>query len=502
MSNVEVSSGGLSATSASGLPVGTVRALIAIGLMILGFALFLPTTLSLNVRWQDTVARAYTHGYLIVAISLWLLWRGRAAWAQPRVKPSIPAFLCVIAGGLVWLIAYRAGLQIVHQALLPCIIAAAVWTCFGWPLTRRMALPLAYLGFAIPLWDAINPLLQSMSTMAVRVLLGFVGVPAYFVGNTFQIPAGSFEIADGCSGLHFFIVAIAIAVLYGEVNRDSLRTRVKLVVLAATLAIVTNWVRVFIIVMAGHLTDMQHSLVSKEHYTFGWFLFAGTMLLYFLIVRRWPAEDEGVDSTPAEAPTPGRSAIPLKGLGLAALGMLFAPMINALDQIGDRTAGSADANQPVTVEAPAGWVEQTPTRSWSPVFEGVDAEVRHEFRKGNVTIEAYVAVYYEQRQHKELINHGNSLLGTEMKADSQAAGPGEWQEVRAHDAAGNSWLLWYAYRVGNRWHSRPLSVQLDYATQSLYADPVSSAVLLRSRCAADCESSRAELTQFVSATWP
>ena len=46
---------------------------------------------------------------------------------------------------------------------------------------------------------------------AVRVLLRTVGIPAYFDGLQFQIPAGSFEIAGGCSGLHFLIVALAIA---------------------------------------------------------------------------------------------------------------------------------------------------------------------------------------------------------------------------------------------------------------------------------------------------
>ena len=51
-----------------------------------------------------------------------------------------------------------------------------------------------------------------------------------------HVPAGSLEIAGGCSGLHFFIVGVAIAALYGELNRDSLRTRVQLVALAALLA--------------------------------------------------------------------------------------------------------------------------------------------------------------------------------------------------------------------------------------------------------------------------
>ena len=39
----------------------------------------------------------------------------------------------------------------------------------------------------------------------------------------------------------------------------------------------TNWCAFFIIVVAGHLTDMQHHLVTDEHYSFGWYMFAGMM---------------------------------------------------------------------------------------------------------------------------------------------------------------------------------------------------------------------------------
>jgi len=55
------------------------------------------------------------------------------------------------------------------------------------------------------------------------------------VDNYVHIPSGTFEIAGGCSGLHFFIVALAISALYGELQRDSIKIRVALICLAALL---------------------------------------------------------------------------------------------------------------------------------------------------------------------------------------------------------------------------------------------------------------------------
>src|SRR5688572_18995847 len=65
-------------------------AFIAIGSFVAVFALYWPTTLSLFDRWQDTVHRTYTHGYFIVALSVWLVWRARAAYAEAPLRPFLP----------------------------------------------------------------------------------------------------------------------------------------------------------------------------------------------------------------------------------------------------------------------------------------------------------------------------------------------------------------------------------------------------------------------------
>src|SRR5689334_10321655 len=105
--------------------IQNLRALGAIVLVVLGFVLFWPTTLSLIEQWEDTVRRTYTHGYLIVALTLWLLWRNRSQWAQVELRPSLLPAIAVVAASIVWLITYRAGVRIGHEALLPAMIFGA-----------------------------------------------------------------------------------------------------------------------------------------------------------------------------------------------------------------------------------------------------------------------------------------------------------------------------------------------------------------------------------------
>lgn len=492
MSKAEASPGELSAASADSSAIGRVRALAAIGIVLLTAALFWPTVASLMVSWQDTAMRTYTHGYLVVALSLWLLWRGRSRWADVSSGVSIPGFVLLIGLGFAWLVAYHAGLQFIHRALLPLIIASAVLTCFGPALAWRMGLPLAYLYFAVPVWDAINPLLQGISVFAVRTLLRLVGIPAYFEGNTFHIPAGAFEIADGCSGLHFFIVALSIAVLYGEFNRDSLRTRIKLVLFAGALAMLTNWLRILVIVIAGHLTDMQHYFVSKEHYTFGWWVFAGMMVAFFLVVQRWPVVGSKAPARPAGPPT---SAIPPLGAGMALAGLLFAPLWNLLANGNPDPAALRPSHRQVT-----GWERGPLTDSdWQPVFKGADLQERSEYQADGVRIESFTALYALQEQGKELMDYENSPLGPTLRAQGHDLPAAAWNQVVVDDTRGARWLLWYIYRVGERQLTGSLRMQVEYGVRSLFGAPPSAIVAVRTRCEDDCRAAQARLSNFVAA---
>jgi exosortase A len=469
-----------------------IRAVALMGLVIATFAAFWPTLLSLRERWEDTVGRTYTHGYIVVLLVFWMIWRDRDRLAAAPAKPFLPAVLLAVAGAIGWLVAYRAGLQIVHQAALPPLIAVAVLAAFGWRVLRVLAFPLAWLYLAVPVWDAILPLLNSISVFAVRFLLRVADVPAFFVNNRFEVPYGTFEIADGCSGVHFFVVALTVSLLYGEVNRDPVRTRVKLVVFALLLAMATNWIRIFIIVLAGYLTDMTHSLVVNEHYTFGWYMFAGMMVMYFLVVRRWPAPD----TPPAVTIDSTAAAIPRRGVAVAMFGLALAPLTLLVDS--NRATPAALEK---VMSAGAGAIHPAPTPGWAPVFPNADATSTGAF--GDV--EFHVAGFASQGQGKELAGFGTSLLGETLHRSrvARADVPAPWNESAAVDESGRRWLLWSAYRMDDRWYRNAMRLQIEYGIRSLAGAPAAAVVGLRARCDSDdCAGARRALLQVIETHYP
>ena len=464
-------------------------------LVYLPFAAFWPSTLSLAIRWEDVVHRTYTHGYLVLAISAWMLWRDRVSLAREMPRPFYPAAAVVFGLVLVWLVAFRAGIQIVHQSILPLVSWAAVLACLGWSMARRAILPIGYLYFAVPVWDAVNSTLQEVSVFAVRQLLKVAGVPAYFVGNTFQIPEGSFEIADGCSGLHFMVVALAIGVLYGEVNRESWRNRIILVLMAGAMAALTNWVRIFVIVMAGHLTDMQHYLIRGEHYNFGWMMFAVMMVLFFLLSRFLPPsvpvqESRAVDTSPYWAHPVSR---PVMAVVLGAVGC--APVSIYL---GTRTAPTG-SHLPMLPVNSQDWREETPGQStWHPRFVGVDEQIWKNFIKDGQVVEVFAARYWQQSQGREVAGFENAPFGEGARVMSTGARAPLplWNESRVRDAEGREWIVWSAYLIEGAWFTSSLHAQVYYGWSSLFSSPSSTAVLLRAACQPDCASGQQALVAF------
>ncbi len=364
---------------------------------------------------------------------------------------------------------------------MPLLVLATIWAAAGMALTRRVAFAVLYLYFALPVWDAINPLLQSLTAHVNVWLTRMVGIPVTMEANVIQIPAGSFEIAGGCSGLHFFIVALAIAALQGEIDRDDLRSRWLLLGIAAALALVTNWLRVFIIIVAGQLTDMQHFLVKVDHYYFGWFLFVFALALYLYVSSRVP---RGNGSEPSSVPQPAAAS---RGRTVAATAFAVAALA-----LGPAWS-FADSGKALQLDGPTppslqGWTGPVLYLSeWRPVFENSDAEflvAYHSESAGDVAL--YHAVYRSQRQGKELLGHGNSVLGARYQSKEvrrrEILVEGVAIPVSEHLAEGvdnHDLLVWSLFAVDGKPDPMGLSSQLAYGIRSLLRSPTASVVALR-----------------------
>lgn len=463
-------------------------AVASLALIALVSVLLFPTLVSLHQRWTDTASITYLHGYLVAAIALCLLVREVASNSHPY-QPERLLLIPLALFSVLWLVAQRAGIEIAHQALWPVMMLTAMAAALGWRAARNCWFALAFLFFAIPIWDFGDVPLQKLSVAGVKSMLMLTSIPVYVDGSVVHIPEGTFDIEISCNGMHFFIVALALAALFGEIHRDSLRVRVRQFLLAAVLAVVCNWIRIYVVILAGHLTDMQHYLIRVSHYYFGWAVFAVCMAIFFWLVSRTPlAAQRPVQTGAAQAEPSGQrlAAGVFAALAVVCVGPLLGTLARA-------SALPPRADLLPTLENWRGPSQST--AGWHPSYPGSDRSQRGEYRRAGVVATVFVAEYDEQRQGKELVGYGNSVLegldGHPVSEQLVPASPGEAVQFEVARSSGHSSVVTYFYEIGGTRRVNPLAAQLSYAAASLVRPVRSRVIAVHVDCAADCATATA-----------
>lgn len=334
---------------------------------------FFPTFIDLFhrwVRWDSELA----HGIPVMVIFFYLVWKS-APWEQSygRLDAFHSAPASVLLLSLSWFLAYAINIQIIEQLLLIPLLAAILATVFGWRSVFEQRFLLLFLIFAIPVWGSLNGLLLYGANAVVGELVRFIEMPALIKGSSIYIPYGHILIADGCSGLRYFVIAITLAYLMGYLNGYREKQLAVLIVIAAILGLVTNWLRIFILITIGYYTKMESSLM-QDHELFGWALFALICLpaIYFApVVKR---------AEPERGP---QVSVTLGGLKLILLVVLTAigPVLALLATLAlssgvqerpveTATRGDIDS-MPMMVKAPAGGYTEV-TRVDSGIYRQID----------------------------------------------------------------------------------------------------------------------------------
>ncbi|BFM10394.1 hypothetical protein R50072_05470 [Simiduia litorea] len=249
--------------------------------------LFNPSFSSLFHKWTQW-SEGLSHGFLLIGIFVYLVYAELPFVYQRCAKLHTASIgLGLAFFSLCWALFALIDFNLLAELSLLALLFFAIAYIYGpntaWSQRFLLAIPI----FAITLWDQLNGGLVNLSGLVVGELVRMFGIPAVIDGNSIFIPYGHIVIADGCSGLRYFIIALAMGYLISYLNGYREKQLVPVLLIAALLALVTNWIRIFILILVGFYTEMQSSLMN-DHDLFGWLLFAGICLpaLYFAPVRK------------------------------------------------------------------------------------------------------------------------------------------------------------------------------------------------------------------------
>lgn len=452
-----------------------------------------PTTAGLVALWHGSFS--YAHGWLIALVTGYLAVEV-AGDLRPARGGGVPALglLLLLGVSLVYLAARLAEVEVAAELLLPALMLALAAVFYGGAGARRLAFPLGFLVFAIPVWDAVIPLLQRLTVLANAVLLPLVGVPALIEGDLVRVPAGLFEVAGGCSGVHFFIVALAIGSLYAYLRQGGLRATSWTVGLAVVIALVTNWLRVFWIIVRGNQTAMQTSLI-KDHYWFGWWLFAAALVAYFLLLQR---------VVPGALPAaPPRRPPAWPGTGPLLAGSAVLALVLGWGHWQDAARAALPA--PVFVEPGTAGGFSGPLlddTDYRPVFPGAAGERVATYQGPHGRVGLYQVAYGRQRLGEKLIGYGSSVVPAGWAAPSRGrlrlpdGAEVERVTVRRPDGGRAVILDWYV--VGGQATASTATARLRLAGEAFTAVTHSRLFAIESPCTPDCDVAAGDLSRFAA----
>lgn len=376
------------------------------------------------ISYRDTAAtmvgiwmrsETFAHAFVVPPISFWLIWRQRAALWQttPRAVPWLGAAMAALAA--VWALGELVATNAATQLMLTTMLVAAVPAVLGWQSARTIMFPLGFLFFAVPIGEFLTPLLMQYTADFTVAALRATGVPVYREGLQFVIPSGHWSVVEACSGIRYLMASLMAGTLFAYLNYRSHTRRWVFVGVSIAVPIVANWLRAYMIVMLGHLSDNRIA-TGVDHLLYGWVFFGVVIMLMFYIGARWSEPDTQLQAADPAA-VPGlvglhHSARLLLACALVAIATGWAPLWVQHAQ----AISSPAAHRPLAL--PQQWASGVPSTAgqlpaWKPRFVNPSASDQREYASDSGPIGLYIGHYQGQTAERKLVSSENVLVHSE-----------------------------------------------------------------------------------------
>lgn len=250
--------------------------------------------------WAGTLLRQFLEGSpdamlvpLIAILGFYRLWQRRHSLAelQASAEDRLLGNMLIIGCALIYpFCLFDTWSQALVWALVLVGIACSIW---GLPVLRRYWLEnlllvvstYPNLGFgARTVWRGLTPpyLLENLMAWLGTGALRAMGQPATAIDRFVTLPAGSVEVASGCSGLDMSITLSVTGILLGIFFKQSWRKTWTLVLVGVLIALVFNVPRIVLLTFAS--VYWGKSSFEFWHGSIGGQIFSAIMLTVYYYV--------------------------------------------------------------------------------------------------------------------------------------------------------------------------------------------------------------------------
>lgn len=252
------------------------------GLLILCYA-----TILYRMGWQWATDENMGHGFFVPVFSGFIAWQRREKLAALPLKTNPWGLVLVIWAALQAIVAtLGAELFTARLAFVIALVGVILYVC-GTAWVKALAFPLALLLFMIPIpaiiYAALTLKLQMLASQLGEVLITGMGIPVLRAGNTLQLPNGTLDIAEACSGIRSLLSLAFLSLVYSYFTDKRIWMRWALLLATIPIAIGANGIRVAI---TGLLYQINTQLAQGAyHETEGYIVFIVAMIALLITHR-------------------------------------------------------------------------------------------------------------------------------------------------------------------------------------------------------------------------
>ena len=238
------------------------------------------------LRWQ--LQEEYSHGYIIPLVSLYILWERRfqiAASYQNFSWWGLPIIALALAVLLVGEIS--ALYMLIHYSFILLLLGLSI--AFLGSATRHTWVPIALLGFAVPLPYFIEVILTSklqlLSSQLGVEIIRLCRIPVFLSGNIIDLGNYQLQVVEACSGLRYLFPLMSLGFIGAYLYQASLWKKALLFLSTVPITIFMNSLRIAI---TGLLVDNWGTEMAEGflHDFEGWLIFmaCGGLMLFLVLL--------------------------------------------------------------------------------------------------------------------------------------------------------------------------------------------------------------------------
>ena len=370
------------------------------------------------IFWPDTQAfisvwinnHTYNHGFLILPISLWLLYRQRHLIASAKVTTEPLAMILLAFVLLLWFLAYIISVNVVQQFALVTMIPASVWILFGRKFLVKIVFPIAFLYFMIPVGASLVPPLMEITANFTVSMVQLTGIPIYREGLYFSLPTGNWSVVEACSGLNYLVASLTLGMLYAYLTYRSLTKRALFILVIALSSVIANGLRAYGVVIIGHLSNMKYG-AGGDHEFYGWLFYGFFVILFFYLGNIWADKQSETRQTSIvnDSTTPPTSST------ILLFAIIFTAMISTRVLAKEATDLSKPGFENIQISFPdnfGDWQHTTDKNlGWKPLITGKSITKTQSYVSGNDMVQISLGYYPWQSQGSEAVTTENRVTG-------------------------------------------------------------------------------------------